>query len=224
MSGMENLSYEEKKLRLIEEITAAFDGVQREEGLTLHETAAMDDYIYDPDDRVRVKARAQDCETRWQDVPPEHIARLGWFDPLLYLDPKGFRYYIPAFLIWYLTSHTDSNIYDSVLSFLDLDFLGSDGQRYLPLVSFLTPEQSRAIAHFLVFEAEQAEYWRVQDEQRMAEELEEELKTRLASGDYSEEQCEADRKELQQRLMRYAPRNEAQSALDRYWGQFLRST
>ena len=35
--------YEKRKLALIEEITVAFDGVSREDGVTLHEATVIDD-------------------------------------------------------------------------------------------------------------------------------------------------------------------------------------
>ncbi len=40
---LDNLE-ENTRLALIEQITAAFDGVKRSDGITLHEARALDDY------------------------------------------------------------------------------------------------------------------------------------------------------------------------------------
>ncbi len=180
--------YEQKKRELIEEITSAFDGVSREDGVTLHEAMALDDYA---DDEERAQARAQDTEARWQDVPDEDI---GWSDMALYfLDAKGFRYYIPAFLVWFL-KHTDrvdspfrdSGIFSSVLWHLDAKHKG------------FTPEQSRAIARFLAFQAEREKKSNAEDEER--------LRAEVARGEASQEEAD-------DRLSRYAI-TDAQDALD----------
>ncbi len=94
---MESSPYEQKKIALIEEITAAFDGVSREDGVTLHEATVLDDY---GSLEERAEARKQDTEDNWQDVPEEDIR---FTDAVLsFLDPKGFHYYIPAYVVWYL--------------------------------------------------------------------------------------------------------------------------
>jgi Family of unknown function (DUF6714) len=86
--------FENRRAALIAEIEAAFAGVSREDGTTLHEAEAMDDRESEEEQRV---ARRLDRESRWQDVPEEEIeARCS---ALSFLDAKGFRYYIPAFMI-----------------------------------------------------------------------------------------------------------------------------
>jgi hypothetical protein len=82
-----------RRLALISQIEAAFDGMSREDGTTLHEAIAIDDYERFED---QLAARRHDIESRWQDVPDRHIrARCS---ALSFLCPKGFRYYIPAFM------------------------------------------------------------------------------------------------------------------------------
>lgn len=214
---MDQLSIEQKKAVVIEEIIAAFDGVQREDGMSLHEAEAIDNYA-GPEERAT--ARAIDTETRWQDIPAEAIAECQ--TALHYFDPKGFRYNIPAFLIWYLTCEEGSNTSDTIFYFLDSDYATTSDGLYLPHVSLLTPEQSTAIAHFLVFVAEQTKSWNLEFWEHIDKELEEELKTELASGHLSKEEYEAEREEFQQRKDKYASQiSNAQSALDRYWCQFL---
>lgn len=211
---------DETKAALIAEITAAFDGVQREDGITLHEAQALDDYraYDDPSHPARVEARAIDKETRWQDVPSEDIAE--GYNVLSFIDAKGFRYYIPALLVWFLTSEEDSNTYDSVMHFLDEDYEEYDGL-YLPHVSILNHAQSKAIAHFLVYEAAEIERYFFEEIQLMTTQLEEELQERIQNQTITPAGCADARLELRKRLTKYRQPNDAQSALDRYWGQFL---
>lgn len=85
---------EERLNKLIAEITAAFDGVSREDGITLHEAKAIDDWK--PSEELQA-ARQLDTEQRWQDVPDEDL--LASDSPLPFFDAKGFRYYLPAFML-----------------------------------------------------------------------------------------------------------------------------
>lgn len=75
-------------------ITAAFDGVQRGNGVTLHEAEAI---AYYASDAERAEARLLDTEIRWQDVPESAMA--ANCSALSFFDAEGFRYYIPVFLI-----------------------------------------------------------------------------------------------------------------------------
>ena len=149
---MKDSTYEQQKQVLIEEITAAFDGVSREDGVTLHEAIALDDY---EDAEGCAKARTKDIETRWQDVPDEHIRSSEAV--LSFLDTKGFRYYIPAFLVWYL-KYMDSEDPDFWSNNFDaVDFALRGHGSWLVHFKALTFEQSRAIAHFLIFVAKRDE-------------------------------------------------------------------
>ena len=212
---MEKLSYEQKKAALIEEIISAFDGVAREDGVTLHEAMALDNYG-GPEERR--KARAQDTESRWQDVPDEDIRSS---DAVLnFLDPKGFRYYIPAFLVWYLTylDNEDpdfwSNNFDSVDFQLEAGRTGDIDDHYLSKFTFLTPTQSKAIAHFLVFLAEREKSYRAEEEALRQEQI--------SSGVTSKAKSDAHWKNIRRNQKYHGiPDNQAQHSLNRYWGQFL---
>ena len=87
------IDFENRRDALIEAIVNVFDQVSRADGITLYEAAAIDDRLSAADQR---KAREQDVETRWQDVSEEDI--LGCCSALGFLDSKGFRYYLPAFM------------------------------------------------------------------------------------------------------------------------------
>ena len=136
---------EEARQRVIEEITRAFDGVSREDGVTLHEAIALDDYATDDE---QAAARALDTETRWQDVPNLDIEN-GCF-ALAFFDAKGFRYYIPAYMIWTLRYYDTSS---SASSDFTLYALSPDSEYNLSRFQLLTPLESAAVCAFLHYMA-----------------------------------------------------------------------
>jgi len=101
--------FEARRRALIAEIAEAFDGVSRDDGTTLHEAMVMDDRGSEEEQRA---ARLLDVDERWQDVSDD-IA--GYESALSFLDAKGFRYYIPAFMT-YALNHWGDDWY-STLSF-----------------------------------------------------------------------------------------------------------
>jgi hypothetical protein len=88
---------------LIAEIISALDGVSREDGITLHEAMCIDDR---ESDEECLAARRFDTEQRWQDIPDDFIE--GSSSALSFLGHKGFRYYLPAFLLYGLR-HFDND-------------------------------------------------------------------------------------------------------------------
>jgi hypothetical protein len=85
----------EAAVEVVNAITSAFNGVSREGGVSLHETRVLDGLGSESE---MIEARAKDIDAKWQDVPDSAIEK-----PLLslnFLDPIGFRYYIPAYMIW----------------------------------------------------------------------------------------------------------------------------
>jgi hypothetical protein len=212
-----NSSYELRKAALIEEITQAFDGVSRENGVSLSESWVIDDY---GSDEERAEARRKDTETRWQDVPDEDIG-FG-YSCLNFLDEIGFHYYIPAFVVWFLR-HVDNEDPDGP-GFNSMTFewliyaLGSSSSG--PLDDFalarfrmFSPAQCKAIAHFLEFEGEREEASRIECEQWRQASL-------IAEG-FSQEEIDALWQEGEKhRIASDLPENDARRALERYWGQF----
>ncbi|MEO1394917.1 MAG: DUF6714 family protein [Cyanobacteria bacterium J06634_5] len=198
---MEKSSYQQRKLALIREIVDAFEGVARGNGVTLHEALVIDDYG-GPD--ARAKARTKDTEPCWQAVPEEDIRCKQAVLSFLY--DEGFHYYIPAYLVWYVQNidsegpEYESNTFDSVIFHLT----GLGDERLSGRFKRFTTEQCRAIAHFLLFEAERQE---VPEIEWMRESLAkgglspEEIEPILRSHDF----CDTD----------------IRKALDQYWQQFL---
>jgi hypothetical protein len=143
--------FESRRGALVAEIEAAFDGVAREGGTTLHEAGAMDDWKSAEEQRA---ARRLDGEARWQDVPDEDISARD--SALSFLNAKGFRYYVPAFMLYALRHWAEDS--DSVLSSCKYHLLHlpstslrqSEPSRIAARYQF-TAAQSRAVASFLRF-------------------------------------------------------------------------
>lgn len=86
------------RTELIATIEAAFNGVSREGGVSLHEAGVIAE---EGSNAERLKARLRDTESCWQDVPEEDLRKE--MSENTFLDPIGFRYYLPAFLILCVT-------------------------------------------------------------------------------------------------------------------------
>jgi len=145
---------------LIAEITAAFDGVAREDGVSLREAREIDVF---GSDKKRAAARRLDTDTRWQDVPNADL--LDYYNSLVYLDAKGFRYYLPAYLIWDLTANISSThgIDSYVLFHLQVPPEPNLRHDWLERFALLTPPQGRAVCRFLRFVAVHGEWDDPQD-------------------------------------------------------------
>jgi hypothetical protein len=77
-----------------------------------------------------------------------------------------------------------------------------------------TPEQSKAIAHFLEFDMERTDIANAEAEQSR--------QTMLAKAGFSQEEIdEAWREGEKIRIAHNLPDNQARRALERYWGSFL---
>jgi hypothetical protein len=127
---------------VILEIERAFDGVARDDGITLHEARALDDYASDAE---RAQARLRDTESRWQDVPQEDIERE--YTIFSFLDDRGFRYYLPAYMTWMLChfDHTHSASLDSTVFALE------PSSYFSKRATLFDHAQATAILHFLEF-------------------------------------------------------------------------
>ena len=85
------------RTKVLQAISSAFDSVTIGTGLTLHQARALDNYCHAWEVEA---AKEQDTETRWQDVSDEKLLKLH--DAHFFLDAAGFRFYLPAFMIWSL--------------------------------------------------------------------------------------------------------------------------
>ena len=140
---------------IIEAIRAAFAAVPRG-AITIHEAEVIDEY---GSDDMRAEARLLDSEPSWESVPDADIEQCT--TALCYLDPLGWRYYIPAYMIWslrYFRVNTsivsDFTIYTFDLSGTDLGIREYKLERY----QLLDAAQSRAVCLYLRYMAANEEY------------------------------------------------------------------
>jgi hypothetical protein len=147
---MKNLTYEQQKAALLAEIATAFQGVSREGGVSLSESWVIDNY---GSLEEQAEARRKDTELSWQEVPKDDICH--GYSCLSFLDPIGLHYYIPAYCTWYITymdyqdpEHPSAG--SNTFAWL-LYTLGSTSEDRSEMYRLFTPDQGRAIAHFLQF-------------------------------------------------------------------------
>jgi len=141
----------DEREELIAEIVRAFDGVTLGYGITLHEAIAIDDYKTQEE---QMAARRVDRERQWQDVSAATLVECQ--TALSFLDEKGFRYYLPAFMVRGLEDwDSDAGVaVDSCVYHLLHDYPNSPRQSEPLAIAAkygFNDTQCRAIAHFLRF-------------------------------------------------------------------------
>ncbi len=136
---------------LIEKITAAFDGVKREDGISLHAARALDDW-HSMEEAQKI-GRQIDCDRKWQDVPEQWIAE--FCDVFAFFDPKGFRYYIPAYMVWGLKHYQSANLVCT--SYIVFVLTDSDSY-YREHLRLLNEAQLQVVKEFLDFMATYSDY------------------------------------------------------------------
>lgn len=139
----EEISNEELQDRhnVISIIRKAFDNVLIEDGMTIHEADLEGAYT---DDSVRIEARKKDNELSWKDVPDWKLER--YYTTPSFLDKKGFRFYLPAFMIWCLKfgKTSDSLTLDNLANYLTIEDSDFFGKCY-----FLDTNMSHSVYMFL---------------------------------------------------------------------------
>lgn len=132
---------------VIQQIETAFEGTTRDDSVTLHEGA-----VNDTGGRFEPcpEARSRDTDTRWQEVPQ------AWLEEYYYgfhfLDVKGWRYYIPAYMLYWLKFYNIAD--ENALSMLYTFTLSKDEKYRENRLSYfhsLTEDQSKAVCQFLRF-------------------------------------------------------------------------
>jgi len=133
---------------LIARIEKAFAEVRREGGITLAEGQVIDRCGREAE---RKQARTQATARRWQDIPDAELEKYA--HALCFLDPKGFRFYLPAFMRWSLR-HLETAKADpmnSAIYALSPSANKGVSQHNLERWSLFTPEQRHVIFKFLRF-------------------------------------------------------------------------
>lgn len=135
---------EKTRLSLIAKITAAFEGVSREDGISLHAARALDDW-HSLEEAKKI-GQEMDRDTQWQEIPDKWL--MEFHDIFSFLDPKGFRYYSPAYMVWSLREPkaSDSNSLFSLLWALENKY-----GYFKPHLELLNQEQLDVISEFISF-------------------------------------------------------------------------
>ncbi|HEY9607686.1 MAG TPA: DUF6714 family protein, partial [Allocoleopsis sp.] len=114
------------------------------DGISLHAARALDDWHSLAE--AKKIGQKMDRDTKWQEVPDEWIVE--FHDIFSFLDVKGFRYYIPAYMVWSIKEPKASN--SNSLNSLFYAFEERDGY-YQSHFEILNQEQLDAISNFIEF-------------------------------------------------------------------------
>lgn len=158
---------------IIQQVITAFENVKLEDGISLQEAQEIfliEDLAYlafsinsSEAEALLAKANATDINSNWQEISEEKLIKFINSISSYYLDPKGWRYYLPAYMVWSLRKYinSDSNEFDrdvvrhflvreehEVLDRTQQEFHRRPWSEYLAL---LTAEQLTAICQFLGF-------------------------------------------------------------------------
>ena len=132
------------RVALISKIQDAFAGVQLEDGLSIN----MAEY-YDSCDESLLEDAKRDESQNWQCIPDELIDRSS--SALHYTDAKGFRFYIPAYMVFTL-KHFDTPLFSCSHSFLHtIGALNPLPYHKAPFHQVCTLSQKECMIDFLQF-------------------------------------------------------------------------
>lgn len=132
------------QIHLISAITSVFKDVKLEEGISLSEANAIDDY---KDKQFREECRKNDEKDRWDTIPSSVLNEN--YTSLSFFDAKGMRFHLPAFMIAEIKGE-----YRFGMSFV-LTHL-SDYKR--SQFKALSKEQREVVRSFLEYLSEQPDY------------------------------------------------------------------
>ena len=125
--------------QLMDDIRNTFSHVERGAGVTLHETRVIDMYGTDGD---RAAARSKDTDRHWSEVQDEWIEEFDGVGGLSFMDEAGFRYYLPAYMEYFLRRKEEPNC---------LTFYLSKEEGIRDFENLFTQAQLRIIARFLCY-------------------------------------------------------------------------
>ena len=164
----------ESQRKLLATIGAAFRGVELGDGVSLHQTVAIDDYAGPEAERA---AWAADERGDWRRlVRDPELARIGGVGGLSFYDAAGLRFHLPAYLSLAVTEWDSADTGDVLGSLMH--HLTSLDEYNTDRFAILTAEQRRCVADVLTFIRDEyepysylddisravSEYWRAERE------------------------------------------------------------
>lgn len=130
-----------------------FADVNRVGGISLHQTSVVD--AYGSTDAMQAAALL-DTDTHWTEVKDEWIEQFINCGGLNFFDALGLRYYLPAYLDWFIRKGDGANHEVSQILMYKLQAAYVGNQTFENL---FTPQQMAVITLFLTYVAEHcAEY------------------------------------------------------------------
>lgn len=134
---------------LLRDIEHAFKDVPFPDHRGLHAALAMDNWVDDEGELKRITS-SKDYSGDWRSVPVAHLAKCGSL-ALNYLDAKGVRFYLPAFMAMAVRSLTIEAL-SPLLTFLNPVPLGGDPEllgNFREKFSLLNVQQKKVVVEFL---------------------------------------------------------------------------
>ncbi|MDJ0598298.1 MAG: CPCC family cysteine-rich protein [Crocosphaera sp.] len=171
---------EEKGIEIKKKVFHAFSNIHKNNGVSLDEANEIwriIDYAYNfavfdlEANQLLAEVRAKDIEYEWREIPKPTLEKCSNYILFVshYLDPIGWQYYIPAYMVWSIDQYIEPkiNYFESVLKLLleknhyvldyDLKIIHSVSiDQYLAI---LLSEQLSTIRLFLQFVLDYATLW-----------------------------------------------------------------
>lgn len=141
-------SAETNLIALIEE---AFSGVRLEDGTSLNMTEYHDSGGLAPEYAEKVKFDERDD---WHKIDDKTLEKFTV--TFSFTDLKGFRFYIPAYMIWTIRNHRTS---DCIIGDFTIYALNTDHYLFedVPFTTWFTTQQVSAMVAFLKYCTEQSD-------------------------------------------------------------------
>ena len=114
--------------------------------------------------------RKQDTDSRWQEVTDEDLQE--YWDVHPFLDSEGFRYYIPAFMIWCIRHYNSSDLATGQWT---LSSLWLEPEK----LKILNSAQCKAIVEFLKFAVDTFDEFDSKDEKKLPQYNQETMETNI---------------------------------------------
>lgn len=132
---------------LVREIESNFKEVSRAGGISLHQAKVLNNRGTDEEFNL---ALSLDTDKHWSEI--DNITLEKHSDTLFFLDPIGFKYYLPAYINYGLAdidaNHRVNDMLYSITDLLLIDCTKDENTNYR--TSLFTEEQKKAISHFLM--------------------------------------------------------------------------
>jgi hypothetical protein len=140
-----------EKEQLIQEIENAFKDVEIKDGIGIYEA---DEIYVGSSPKLIQKGKNKDrlWWRSWTQIADKYIASYSSVMDLM--DAQGIKWALPAYMIYIVNFYKEGSLsVDSTIYTLEEGALGKDG------ADLFTPEQKRAIAHFLSYVLTLGEEW-----------------------------------------------------------------